>query len=120
MHPVLTKGMNFLRDEGEKVGCIECRFMDVIHKDDSNIEKLGPTDRTFGLAYFDDLASLESWSKEHKTHLDIFGRFIQYAGELNNNVSLRLFHEVMVLEPDQQYFEYIGCHDTTGMMASVP
>jgi hypothetical protein len=113
MHPVLTKGMHFLRDNGEEVGCIECRFMDVIHKDESVNE---PTDKTFGLAYFDDLASLEGWSKDHQTHKDIFGRFIQYAGELQNNVSLRLFHEVMVLKPDQQIFEYVGCHNRTGML----
>lgn len=119
MHPVLIKGMEFLRDQGEEVGCISCRFMDVIPKTSNGDEKLDPTDKTFGLAYFDDLASLEDWSKRHKTHLDIFGRFIQYAGELQNNVSLRLFHEVMVLEPDQQFFEYVGCHDTTGMLASM-
>lgn len=113
MHPVLTKGMQFLRDEGDEVGCIQCRFMEVIHKDNS---VKAPTDKTFGLAYFDDLASLEGWSKDHQTHKDIFGRFIQYAGELQNNVSLRLFHEVMVLKPDQQILEYVGCHEKTGTL----
>lgn len=115
MHPVLTKGMNFLRDEGEEVGCISNRFMDCMHK----TSPAEITERTFGLAYFDDLKSLEGWSKQHKTHLDIFGRFLQYAAELQNNVSLRLFHEVMVLKPEQQFFEYIGCHDTSGMLASI-
>ena len=115
MHPVLVKGMDFLRDEGEEVGCISNRFMDCTHKTSPG----QITERTFGLAYFDDLKSLEGWSKQHKTHLDIFGRFLQYAAELQNNVSLRLFHEVMVLKPEQQYFEYVGCHDTTGMLASI-
>jgi hypothetical protein len=115
MHPVLIKGMDFLRDEGEEVGCFSCRFMDVL---DPQTYQTG-TDKTFGLAYFDDLSSLEMWSKEHKTHLDIFGRFLQYAKELQNQVSLRLFHEVMVLRPDQQVFEYIGCHGKTGMLASL-
>lgn len=62
------------------------------------------------------VASLENWSKHHKTHLDILRKLIAYARELENQVSLRLFHEGMVLEPDQQYFEYIGCHDGTGML----
>ncbi|USW49916.1 Putative hem-containing dehydratase [Septoria linicola] len=115
MHPVLTKGMDFLRDEGEEVGCISNRFMDCIHKTSPG----EITERTLGLAYFDDLKSLEGWSKQHKTHLDIFGRFLQYAAELQNNVSLRLFHEVMVMKPEQQFFEYIGCHDTSGMLASI-
>ena len=114
MHPVLTTGMQFLRDKGEEVGCIECRFMDVIPKDET---VKAPTDKTFGLAYFDDLSSLEGWSKDHKTHKDIFGRFLQYAGELQGNVSLRLFHEVMVLKSEQQIFEYVGCHDNTGMLS---
>ncbi|KAE9392998.1 hypothetical protein BT96DRAFT_959169 [Gymnopus androsaceus JB14] len=115
MHPVLIKGMDFLRDEGRDIGCYSCRFMNVL--DHSNAET--PTDRTFGLAFFDDIASLEKWSKQHKTHLDIFGRFLQYAKELDNEVSLRLFHEVFVLQPDQQQFEYIGCHSGTGMLASI-
>lgn len=114
MHPVLVTGMTFLRDQGEEVGCIDCRFMDVVPKDGKD-EK---TDKTFGLAYFDELASLEGWSKSHITHLNIFGQFMKYAGELQGNVSLRLFHEVMVLEPGQQYFEYVGCHDSTGMLAA--
>lgn len=114
MHPVLITGMKFLRDHGEEVGCIDCRFMNVVPKDGKD-EK---TDKTFGLAYFDELASLEGWSKSHITHLNIFGQFMKYAGELQGNVSLRLFHEVMVLEPDQQFFEYVGCHDTTGMLAA--
>ena len=116
MHPVLIKGMDFLRDKGEEVGCFSCRFMDVL---DSDTQQPG-TEKTFGLAYFDDLSSLEGWSKHHKTHLDIFGRFLQYAKELQNNVSLRLFHEVLVLEPEQQFFEYVGCHSKTGMLASLP
>ncbi|KAK4210093.1 hem-containing dehydratase protein [Rhypophila decipiens] len=113
MHPILQKGMDFLQNHGkEEVGCYSCRFMHVL---DSETEK---TDRTFGLAYFDELASLERWSKEHETHLAIFGGFFRYAQQLGNNVTLRVFHEVMVLEEGQQFFEYVGCHGDTGMLAS--
>ena len=115
MHPVLIKGMQFLTHEGSAVGCFSNRFMKVVNMEGSS----EPTDKTFGLGYFDDMASLEGWSKQHKTHLDIFGRFIQYAAELQNNVQLRLFHEVMVLQPEQQFFEYVGCHAGTGMLASL-
>lgn len=114
MHPVLIKGMNFLRDHGGEVGCYSCRFMDAIDPVSYQADK----DRTFGLAYFDDLSSLEGWSKHHKTHLDIFGGFLQYAKRLDNNISLRLFHEVLVLTPEQQWFEYIGCHEKSGMLVS--
>lgn len=114
MHPVLEKGMNFLRDNGEEVGCYSCRFMETV---DAKTGKADGIDRTFGLAYFDELASLEGWSKHHPTHLAIFGGFFQYAKKLGNNVTLRVFHEVMVLEEEQQYFEYVGCHEGTGMLA---
>ncbi|RYP42080.1 hypothetical protein DL768_010396 [Monosporascus sp. mg162] len=115
MHPVLAKGMDFLRDHGDEVGCYSCRFMDIIDPATTKTDK----DRTFGLAYFDDLASLESWCKEHPTHLAIFGGFHQYAKRLQNNVTLRVFHEVMVLEPEQQLFEYVACHPGTGMLVTV-
>ncbi|KAK4959215.1 hypothetical protein LTR10_004015 [Elasticomyces elasticus] len=113
MHPVLIRGMNFLSDHGDEVGCISCRFMDVLDSQGGS-----GTEKTFGLAYFDDLSSLEGWSKHHQTHLDIFGGFLKYASKLQGDVSLRLFHEVLVLEADQQYLEYVGCHNETGMLAA--
>ncbi|KAF2647997.1 hypothetical protein K491DRAFT_763364 [Lophiostoma macrostomum CBS 122681] len=115
MHPVMITGMNFLRDEGRTVGCYNMNVWDVV--DPNNFE--ANLERTFGLGYFDDLSSLEHWSKSHQTHIDIFGGFLMYAKKLENNISLRLFHEILVLEPSQQFFEYIGCHSETGMLASL-
>ncbi|GKT58388.1 phenylacetaldoxime dehydratase [Colletotrichum tofieldiae] len=115
MQPPLVKGMDYLRDYGGEVGCLSCRFMEIV--DPITVE--GGKDRTFALAYFDDLASLEQWSKEHRTHLAIFGEFAKYAKSLGDKMSLSLFHEVLVLEPEQQVFEYIGCHRGTGMLGSL-
>ncbi|KAK2040455.1 hypothetical protein LZ31DRAFT_474534 [Colletotrichum somersetense] len=115
MHPVLIEGMNFLRDRGAEVGCHSCRFMELVDPVTGKADK----ERTFGLAFFDDLASLEGWAKEHPTHLKIFGGFLKYAKKLENNVSLRLFHEVLVLKPEQQHFEYVSCHSGTGLLAIV-
>lgn len=113
MHPVLVKGMDFLRDEGRSIGCHSCRFVDELDLGDERKE----TERTFGFAFFNDMESLEKWSKSHRTHLDIFGRFLQYVKELDGNISLRLFHEVLVLKPEQQLLEYVGCHPKTGLMS---
>jgi hypothetical protein len=63
------------------------------------------TDKTFGFDYFDELALLVKWSKQQKTHLDIFGRFMQYTKELEGNLSLRLFPEVLVVNSRQQEFQ---------------
>ncbi|KAL1852801.1 hypothetical protein Daus18300_012045 [Diaporthe australafricana] len=119
MQPPLIKGMEFLRDHGDEVGCFSCRFMDIVDPVTGKLGAGGGTERTFALAYFDNLASLEGWSKSHKTHLAIFGQFAKYAKRLGDKMSLRLFHEVLVLEVEQQFFEYIGCHEGTGMLRSL-
>jgi hypothetical protein len=113
MHPVLIKGMDFLRDN-PSVGCYSCHFMDVVDSKTGKADK----ERTFCLAYFNELASLEGWCKSHKTHLDIFGGFFKYAKRLGPDMTLKLWHEVLVLEPEQQFFEYVGCHEKTGMLGS--
>ncbi|EFQ98066.1 phenylacetaldoxime dehydratase [Nannizzia gypsea CBS 118893] len=115
MQPPLVQGMTFLRDNGKDIGCYSCRLMDVVDNDTFEASK----NRTFGLAYFDSLGSLEKWSRQHPTHLSIFGTFMKYVKRLNNNISLRLFHEVLVLKPEQQFFEYVGCHERTGMLGSL-
>ncbi|EFQ89432.1 hypothetical protein CFE70_005125 [Pyrenophora teres f. teres 0-1] len=115
IHPVLVKGMDFLRDEGRQTGCYAMNLWDVV---DSKLHQVNQ-DRTFGLGYFDSLASLEDWSKSHQTHVNIFCGFLMYAKKLNNVLSLRLFHEIYVLEQDQQFFEYIGCHEESGMVNSL-
>lgn len=112
MHPVLIKGMTFLHDEGHEIGCYTNNLWNVV--DSSTYE--ANRENTFGLGFFDDLSSLEYWSKSHQTHINIFGGFLMYAKKLDNVLSLRLFHEIYVLEEGQQYFEYIGCHGETGML----
>jgi hypothetical protein len=112
IHPVLVEGMNFLRDRGQETGCYSMNLWDVV---DAKTHEANQ-ERTFGLGFFDDLSSLESWSKSHQTHLKIFGGFLIYAKKLNNVLSLRLFHEIYVLKESQQFFEYVGCHEGTGML----
>ncbi|KAF2124931.1 hypothetical protein P153DRAFT_434650 [Dothidotthia symphoricarpi CBS 119687] len=104
MHPVLISGMNFLRDSGQDVGCYSMNLWDVV---DSKTHEAS-LERTFGLGYFDDLTSLEYWSKSHQTHINIFGGFLMYAKKLDNVLSLRLFHEIYVLEQSQQSLEIFG------------
>ncbi|VUC35674.1 unnamed protein product [Clonostachys rosea] len=114
MRPALQNGMDFLHDHGDEIGCYSNRFMDMV-----GFKGEGGRDRSFGLGYFDDLASLEAWSKSHPTHVNIFAVFMKYAKEMGDNMTLRLYHEVSVLEAEQQFFEYISCHSSTGMLSSV-
>ena len=59
---------------------------------------------------------LEGWAEHHPTHKAIFGEFLQVVQRLAGQLRLRLFHEVAVLQSDAQLFEYVGCHDRTGML----
>ena len=111
IRPVLEKGMHFLRDEGTPIGCLECRFMQVLNRHSGAAQE-----KTFGLAYFDELASLERWAKTHPTHVAIFGGFMRYVQTLNFQVQLRLYHEVAVIPSQAQFFEYINCHPDSGLL----
>ncbi|PLB48727.1 phenylacetaldoxime dehydratase [Aspergillus steynii IBT 23096] len=113
LQPALTDGMNFLRDHGAETGCYSNRFMQVTDTAGNGV------DRTFGLGYFDELASLEAWSKSHPTHLRIFGGFMKYAKEMGEEMAVRFYHEVLVLTPEQQFFEYVSCWPGTGMLTSL-
>lgn len=111
VEPILRQGMDFLANEGLAEGCFNCRYMTVL---DANTGK--PLNKTFGLAYFRDLEHLERWAKSHPTHVQIFGSFMKYVQEMNFQVNLKLFHEVLSIPSQSQYFEYILCHNKTGLL----
>jgi aldoxime dehydratase len=113
VQPRLVEGMTYLRDEGRPIGCLSCRYMRVL--DDSG----GVREKTFGQAYFTSLGALERWAEHHPTHLAIFGTFIREMAPLGDAMQLRLWHEVMVLPAEAQSFDYINCHDRTGLLGAV-
>ncbi|MCX8956269.1 hypothetical protein EHW66_00360 [Erwinia psidii] len=114
VEPVLREGMHFLRDEGNSVGCLSCRYMHVIAAVSG-----AETEKTFGLAHFTDLAALALWAKSHSTHVAIFGGFMRYVKALNFNIALRLWHEIAVVPASAQYFTYINCHAKSGLLTHV-
>ena len=75
-----------------------------------------PLDRTFGLGYGLDIYAFESWAKSHPTHVAIFDRFLEMAGTFGEAMRLKLWHEVSVMPPGGAEFEYIGCHNQTGLL----
>jgi aldoxime dehydratase len=115
IEPVLREGMDFLRDEGSSIGCYSNRYM-------THIDSSGkPVEKTFGLSYWRSLSDMERWSKTHPTHVAIFGSFMRSVQELHFQLKLRVYHEVSVLKPDEQEYEYINCHARTGLLnALVP
>lgn len=111
VEPVLRAGMDFLRYEGRSVGCYSNRYLTVL--DDTG----ATTRRTFGMSWWDDLASLEAWAKSHPTHVRIFGAAMRHLSTFGETTRLRLFHEVSVVPADAQWFEYLGCREGTGLLA---
>jgi aldoxime dehydratase len=110
VEPVLHEGMDFLRDEGLAIGCFSNRYMRVINADGTAVEK------SFGMSWWKSLAALERWSESHPTHLAIFASAMKYLQALGPAARLKLYHEVTVAAADEQFFEYLNCHDRTGML----
>ncbi len=49
-----------------------------------------------------------------------FGAAMKYLIDARARApSSRLYHEVPVAAADEQFFEYLGCHDRTGMLGAV-
>lgn len=114
MEPVLRQGMDFLRDEGTAIGCYTNRYM-------RHVGATGqPQEKTFGLSFWHSLGDLERWAESHPTHVAIFGSFMRYVQALNFQVKLRAYHEVTVLAPEEQSYEYLNCHPKTGLMNGLP
>lgn len=107
IEPTLRAGMDFLRDAGPAIGCYSNRYVEITDAEGRPIEK------SFGVSHWRSLAEMERWAESHPTHLNIFITFLQLAQNVPN---LRLYHEVSVLDPAGQRYEYINCHPQTGLM----
>ncbi|WP_172598804.1 phenylacetaldoxime dehydratase family protein [Sphingobium sp. YG1] len=111
--PVLDAGMAFLSNEGTAIGCLTNRVLD--HVDAQGKRE----DRSFSLSYWTSLEALETWAEFHPTHLQIFNGFTNWASRLGGDLALCLYHEVAVVRADEQLFEYIGCHQDTGILPTI-
>lgn len=105
--PSLEAGMDFLRDNGETLGCYSNRFVRSIDLDGNEL------DESYNIGHWRSLDQLERWAESHPTHLRIFVTFFKVVAGLEK---LRLYHEVSVSDGKDQVFEYINCHPLTGMM----
>ncbi|WP_113699418.1 phenylacetaldoxime dehydratase family protein [Nonomuraea lactucae] len=114
VEPVLGAGMDFLRDEGRTIGCHANRYMRLI---DENGDLM---DKSFGMSWWRSLADLDRWAQDHATHKAIFGQAMKYLSTMGPAARLRLYHEVTVADAEEQYFEYLGCHPSTGMLRVLP
>ena len=113
VEPALCEGMDFLTQQGASVGCYSNRYMRQMNSEGEVQEK------SFGLSFWRSLSDMERWAESHPTHVSIFGGFMRYVQALNFDLKLRLHHEVAVLAPEDQLYEYINCHPRTGLMTGL-
>jgi aldoxime dehydratase len=112
IEPRLHESMEFLRDHGRGIGCLANRYLRVV-------DRAGrPTDRSYGMGWWRSLADLERWAESHLTHLAVFSAFGRLAAARRGRLELRLYHEVAVATPDEQWFEYVDCHPRTGLLVA--
>lgn len=111
VEPELRAGMDFLRDEGRAIGCYANRYLTVV-------EDGRQVDKSFGMSWWRSLDALERWAESHPTHVAIFGAAMKYLANMGPDAHLRLYHEVSVVDADEQYFEYLNCHAGTGMLGA--
>ena len=111
VHPVLQKGMCYLRDNPIETECYCMRLVDVKGDEWQDMPQ------SFGLGYASDIYAFEEWAKSHPTHLAILDRFMAMAGKFGEKLQLKLWHEVVVLPNEGSEFEYINCHEQTGLLS---
>jgi aldoxime dehydratase len=110
VEPNLRAGMDFLSAHGSVVDCLGNRYVAVLDAAGRR------TERSYGLSWWRTLADLEKWSASQPTHLAIFGAFTRMVRAQAGRTRLLLYHEVSVAAPDEQLFEYVDCHDRTGLL----
>ncbi len=109
VHPVMMKGLLYLRDNSEETGCLSSRFM-------ASLQGGCDDQVTFGSALFRELGDLEAWAKKHPTHLAIFGAFHTMVRKFDGALDLRLWHEVVIIDGPASTYEYVNCAPETGAL----
>jgi len=110
LQPALDAGMRHLVETPMISGCCSLRYMQNIGPDGS------PRRESCGLGHFLSLAHLEAWAEAHPTHHAIYHRAIDTAKRYGAGRQLRTWHEVFVLPTGGQEFEYVNCHESTGLL----
>lgn len=106
----LAHGMDFLQTHPEESGCCMLRFQQTLDAE------AVPVPETHAHGYFLSLKQMEEWAESHASHTAIFGAAIARYKKYGASNQLRTWHEVYVLPAHGQRFEYINCHDRTGLL----
>jgi hypothetical protein len=105
VEPVLRAGVEHLHAHPGDSGCLSVRYIRETDLDGADLE------RTCVLAEFRSLGDLESWARDHPTHHAIFGAAMKMVRRFEEDLGIRLFHEVSVLPAGRFAGRYVDCGD---------
>jgi hypothetical protein len=107
IRPALDAGMDYLRNNPRDTGCFALRQVNCIS---------GPGDElaeACSLGAFVSLARLESWAKDHPSHLAIHTRAMAARRKYQDQRQLRTYNEIFIVEANNPPF---NCHSRTGLL----
>lgn len=107
--PKLDLGMDYLRGNPVDTGCLNLRQVNAIETDGSKAAE------GYSMGHFQSFDHLEKWAHEHPTHLAIYTRAIAERTKYQDDLELRTYHEVFVLNGETD-FRYLNCHGKTGLL----
>lgn len=108
--PVKDAGVDYLATHPE-TGCLQTR----------NIAEQALTgeviERSCTVGWFLSLEHLMTWSRAHRSHLEIYGAFFEMMqGKDGQPMDMSLWHEVSVIPKGKGASEYVNCHNRTGFL----
>jgi phenylacetaldoxime dehydratase/aldoxime dehydratase len=108
--PTKDAGVDYLATH-PATGCVTARNVA-----EQTIEGL-EIERACTVAWFLSLEHLMTWSRAHRSHLEIYGKFFQMiAGNEGEALDMSLWHEVSVIPKGMAASEYVNCHNRTGFL----
>ena len=108
--PKLDAGMDFLRDHPHETGCFSLRQVECVTSDGAALGE------AYSLGAFVSIGHLESWAKDHPTHLAIYTRAMAARRKYQDKLQLRTYNEIFIVDADNPPFEYVNCHAHTGLL----
>ena len=108
--PKLDAGMTYLRENPAETGCFSLRQVESISPDGAKIAE------AYSLGAFVSMGHLETWSKDHPSHLAIYTSALAARKKFQEKLQLHTYNEIFILEADNPPFEYFNCHPQTGLL----
>jgi hypothetical protein len=110
IRPALDAGMEYLRNNPRDTGCFALRQVNCVSPAGDEIAE------GYSLGAFVSLGHLESWAKDHPSHLAIYTRAMAARRKYQDKLQLRTYNEIFIVEENNPPFEYFNCHPRTGLL----